>query len=439
MLERTEKYMVRILAADAVNHIGEEVTLEGWVHNVREMPEFSFVILRDRTGTVQGIIENPDFEVPELHVESVVRMKGMAVESEYAKAGFEIKVTGIEVLVDALEEPPVQLNKKKIKESMERILDYRYFSMRHPNIKAVFNVQATLAQSFREYLVSQNFTEIHTPKLVASGTEGGANLFKVEYFEKSAFLAQSPQFYKQMLVGVFERVFEVGPVFRAEPHKTSRHVNEYTSMDFEMGFIKDEQDVMDMQEGIVRYMVAQVNERNAAELELLGASIDVPDEIPRLRMSEVHKILADKFKIKYEEEGFDIDPNGERKICEWSKKNHNSDFIFITGYPTAARPMYTMPDPDHDGETRGFDLIYRGLEITTGGQRIHNHQMLIDNISKFGMNPDDFTFYTDVFKYGIPPHGGLAMGLERVTCQMLGLDNIREGTMFPRDLERITP
>ncbi len=430
--------MKRILASDAINHIDEEIILEGWLHNVRELSDFSFVILRDRTGTVQGIIENPDFEVPELHTESIIRLKGNVIKSEYAKAGFEVKVTGIEVLVDVTEEPPIQLNKKKVKEHIDRVLDYRYFSLRHPSIKPVFEIQATIAKAFRDYLSSQGFTEIRTPKLVASGTEGGANLFKVDYFETSAYLAQSPQFYKQMMVGVFERVYEVAPVFRAEPHKTSRHVNEYTSLDLEMGFIKDEYDVMDIQEGILNQMISAVNENHADALKLLGAEIEIPDEIPRLRMSEVHEILEKKYKIKYED-GFDIDPEGERKICHWSKKNHNSDFVFITGYPTKKRPMYTMPNLDLPGETRGFDLIYRGTEITTGGQRIHKHDMLEQNIRDFGMNPDDFTFYTDVFKYGIPPHGGLAMGLERVTCQMLGLQNIREGVLFPRDLERLTP
>ena len=432
------KIMKRILAADAKNHINEEITLEGWIHNVRDLSDFSFVILRDRSGTVQGIIENPDFEVPVLTNESIIQMTGKVEKPEFAKAGFEVKITGINVVVEVTEEPPIQLNKKKVKEHLERVLDFRYFSLRHPSIRPIFEIQSTIAQAFRDYLLGQDFTEIRTPKLVASGTEGGANLFKVEYFETSAFLAQSPQFYKQMMVGVFERVFEIAPVFRAEPHKTTRHVNEYTSLDLEMGFIKDEFDLMDVQEGILRQMVSSVNEKHADDLKLLGAEINIPDEIPRLRMSEVHEILEKKYKIKYED-GFDIDPEGERKICHWAKKNHNSDFIFITGYPKMKRPMYTMPNFEHEGETRGFDLIYRGTEITTGGQRIHNHKMLNDNIKEFGLNPEDFTFYTDVFKYGIPPHGGLAMGLERVTCQMLGLQNIREGVLFPRDLERLTP
>jgi len=430
--------MKRTLAKDAVDHIGETITLEGWLHNVRELSDFSFVILRDRSGTVQGIIENPDFEVPELTKESIIRLHGNVVKSEYAKAGFEVRVTGIDIIEKVEEEPPIQLNKKNVKEHLERVLDFRYFSLRHPSIKSIFEIQSTIAQAFRDYLLSQDFTEIRTPKLVASGTEGGANLFRVDYFETNAYLAQSPQFYKQMMVGVFERVFEIGPVFRAEPHKTTRHVNEYTSLDMEMGFIRDEFDVMDTQEGILRQMVNSVNENHGDTLQAMKAEISIPDEIPRLRMSEVHDILKSKYKVTYEKD-FDIDPNGEKKICHWAKKEYNSDFVFITGYPKMKRPMYTMPDPDHEGETRGFDLIYRGTEITTGGQRIHDHKMLSDNIAGFGMNPDDFTFYTDVFKYGIPPHGGLAMGLERITCQMLGLKNIREGVLFPRDLERLTP
>lgn len=429
---------MRVLCKDAINHIGEEISLEGWIHNVREMPEFSFVVLRDRSGSVQGIIENPQFEVPKLCNEMVIRLKGNAVKSDIAKAGFEIKVTGIEVLGSVEDELPTQINKKNPIEHLERLLDYRYFSLRHPKLSAVFRIQAMICQGFREYLASLSFTEIHTPKIVASGTEGGANLFKVDYFGRPAYLAQSPQFYKQMMVGVFERVYEVAPVFRAEPHNTSRHVNEYTSLDFEMGFIKDENDIMDMEEGLLNYTVGLVNENCKPELELLGAKVELNTKIPRLRMSQVHEILSKKYNINYPE-GFDIDPEGERSICEYMLKETGCEFVFITGYPIASRPMYTYPDPDHPGDTRGFDLIYRGMEITTGGQRIHDFNMLVENIRKFNCNPEFFTFYTDVFKFGMPPHGGLAIGLERITCQMLGLKNIREGTLFPRDLDRLTP
>ena len=429
---------MRILTSEVVNHIGEEIMLEGWIHNVRVLPEFSFIVLRDRAGQVQGIIENPKFEVPELKNESSIRIKGMAVKSEIAKAGFEIKITGIDVLSPVVDELPTQINKKNTVEHLERLLDFRYFSLRHPKLSAVFKVQALICRGFREYLISQDFTEIHTPKIVASGTEGGANLFKVDYFGRPAYLAQSPQFYKQMMVSVFERVFEVAPVFRAEPHNTSRHVNEYTSLDFEMGFIKDEYDIMDVEEGILRHTVNLINEHCNTELGLLGASVTIPTKIPRLRMTEVHDILEKHYKIKYPQ-GFDIDPEGERAICEFIQKETGSEFVFVTGYPVESRPMYTYPDSEHPGDTRGFDLLYRGMEITTGGQRIHLYDMLIENIKTFKCNPDDFSFYTNVFKYGVPPHGGLAIGLERITCQMLGLKNVREGTLFPRDLDRLTP
>ncbi len=429
---------MRTLAKDAINHIGSEITLEGWIHNLRELPEFSFLVLRDRTGTVQGIIEKPDFEVPRLSNEMSIRMKGMAVKSDIAKAGFEIKITGIEVLSPVADELPTQVNKKNPVEHLDRLLDYRYFSLRHPKLSAVFKVQAAFSRGFREYLTKNEFVEIHTPKIVASGTEGGANLFKVDYFGKPAFLAQSPQFYKQMMIGVFERVFEVAPVFRAEPHNTSRHVNEYTSLDLEMAFISDENDVMDVEEGLLRHAIGLINEECKAELELLGAKVDVPVKIPRMRMTQVHEILEKKYNIKYPQ-GFDIDPEGERAICEHVQKETGSEFVFITGYPIESRPMYTMPDPNHPGDTRGFDLIYHGMEVTTGGQRIHLFDKLVENIVKFKYNPDDFTFYTNQFKYGVPPHGGLAIGLERITCQMLGLKNIREGTLFPRDLDRLTP
>jgi nondiscriminating aspartyl-tRNA synthetase len=292
-------------------------------------------------------------------------------------------------------------------------------------------------KSFADFLRSEGFLQMHTSKIISAGTEGGTNLFPIQYFEQTAYLAQSPQFYKQMMVGAgYERVFEIGFVYRAEDHATSRHINEYLSLDFEMGFIESEQDVINQEIRLLQYMFEQIKKNCAEELKLHNIELPEIKTIPQIRLADAIKIIKEKSNKKVETEN-DLDPEGERLICEYSKKEFDSDFVYITYYPASGRPFYTMPDGT--GLTRGFDLLYKGLEVTTGSQRINNFQMLVDNMVKFGLKPENFEFYLEIFRYGMPAHGGLAIGAERLTQQILNLKNIREASLFPRDRYRLTP
>jgi len=286
-------------------------------------------------------------------------------------------------------------------------------------------------------LTKEGFTEIFTPKLVSEGAEGGTEVFKVKYFEREAYLAQSPQFYKQMMVGAgFERVFEIAHVYRAEEHNTNRHLNEYISMDFEMGFIEDETEIMDMEERLLKEILKKVKEEGNEYLEVLEAEMpEIQGEIPRMKLKDALNILEKEYNKKNLDG--DLDPEGEKLICRYAKEKLNSDFIFLTHYPRRKRPMYTMPCGEL--ETHSFDLLFRGIEITTGGQRIHNYEELIENIEYKELNPDNYSSYTCIFKYGMPKHGGLAIGLERLTTQLLGLENVREASLIPRDRTRLTP
>ncbi|HSN58810.1 MAG TPA: aspartate--tRNA(Asn) ligase, partial [Clostridiaceae bacterium] len=298
--------------------------------------------------------------------------------------------------------------------------------------------QEEITDAFRTYLTGLRFSEIHTPKIISSSTEGGSEVFTVNYFEKRAFLTQSPQFYKQMTVGAgFERVFEIGHAYRAELHNTWRHLNEYVSLDVEMGFIKDETDLMDLEEGFLKFLFEQLKKNCRKELDMYNIELPVITKIPRMTLSYAHEILLDKFGKK--SPAGNIDAEGEVLLSKYIKEKYDSDFVFLTAYPVTKRPMYTMPSEDDASLTKSFDLIYKGLEITTGGQRIHDYEQLRDNISLFGMNPDDFGFYLESFRYGMPPHGGLAIGLERLTMKILDLENIRQSTLYPRDMNRIEP
>lgn len=435
--------MHRTLAAEITQHIGKRVRLVGWLHHVRELGTISFVIVRDRTGLAQAVTDAPArFGLDRLKRESIVAVTGTVKPEPQARRGAELILESIDVISEPVAALPFEVNrsKKKLNLKIDTILDHRAFGLRNPEFGWVFRVQAEIVRTFREYLRSQGFLEVHTSKIVAAGTEGGTSLFRLKYFEQDAYLAQSPQFYKQMLVGAgFERVCEVGFVYRAEDHATSRHINEYLSLDFEMGFIDSYRDVTAMEAGFLRQLMQNLNDNCAEELELFGASLpEVPAEIPDIPLKEALAILAKDFGR--DTSGIeDLDPEGERQICEYARKNLGSEFVLVSHYPASARPFYTMPDPTDPAYTLGFDLLFRGLEVTTGSQRIHDYQMLCDNIRSRGMNPDDFKFYLEIFQYSMPPHGGLAIGAERLTQQLLGLANIREASLFPRDRYRLTP
>ena len=352
---------------------------------------------------------------------------------------FELQIHDIEILSLPAAPLPIVINKKQLDGiNLNTILDLRPVSMRNPKERAIFKIQEGIARGFREFLMKQNFTEIRSPKINFAGAEGGTNVFKLDYFGKTVYLAQSPQLYKQALVGVFQRVFEIAPVFRAEHHDTSRHLNEYTSMDLEMGFIDGFEDIMNMETGALKYIMQLLKTDYAKEVALLKADIPEIESIPCIKFMDAKELIIKKFKYQPTDMK-DFDPTEEELIGKYAKKELNSDFIFVTHYPSKKRPFYTMDDPEDPEFTLSFDLLFRGLEITSGGQRIHDYNAQVEKMKKCGMDPEQFETYLMLHKYGAPPHGGLGIGLERLTMHLLGFKNVREATMFPRDINRVTP
>ncbi len=425
-------------------HNGEVVCIKGYIHRIREMTGFSFVIIRTERDLIQCVYapEFSDYRWNEnLKEEACVKVTGKVVSSLDAKGNerFELQIHGIEILSLPAEALPIVINKKQLDNiQMSTILDLRPIALRNPKERAIFKVQEGIARGFREFLLKNGFTEIRSPKINFAGAEGGTNVFKLDYFGKQVYLAQSPQLYKQALVGVYERVFEIAPVFRAEHHDTSRHLNEYISMDFEMGFINDFTDIMNMETGALKYIFNLLKEEYSEELDLLHAQVPEITEIPVLKFMDAKELLMKKFKYQPSDMK-DFDPQEEELLGKYAKKEFNSDFIFITHYPSKKRPFYTMDDPEDPEYTLSFDLLFRGLEITSGGQRVHDYQAQVDKMVKCGMNPEEFETYLMLHKYGAPPHGGLGLGLERLTMHLLGFKNVREATMFPRDINRVTP
>lgn len=429
---------------DFKNYDGQVVTISGYIHRIREMTGFSFVIIRTARDLVQCVYapEFSDYRWDErLTEESAVKVSGKVVSSLDAKGNerFELQIHNIEILSLPAELLPIVINKKGLDGvGLSTILDLRAVSMRNPKERAIFKIQEGIARGFREYLLKENFTEIRSPKINYAGAEGGTNVFKLDYFGKQVYLAQSPQLYKQAMVGVFQRVFEIAPVFRAEHHDTSRHLNEYTSMDFEMGFINSFEDIMQMETGVLKYIMNLLKSEYAAELELLHAVVPEIDEIPTIKFMDAKELIMKKFKYTPTDMK-DFDPQEEEMLGKWAKKELNSDFLFVTHYPSIKRPFYTMDDPENPEFTLSFDLLFRGLEITSGGQRVHDYKAQVEKMIKCGMNPEEFETYLMLHKYGAPPHGGLGIGLERLTMHLLGFKNVREATMFPRDINRVSP
>ena len=334
---------------------------------------------------------------------------------------------------------PFDLAKNDLNLNLSTLLDYRTLSLRHPKVQAIFKLYDILLKGYEITMREEKFTEIKTPKILGAATEGGANFFKVKYFDKEAALAQSPQFYKQIMVGVFERVFEIGPAFRAEPHFTTRHVNEYISLDAEVGFIKDFYDVVGILNRVIKKVFSIIEKEGKQYLDTHNIKIsEVPDQIPRVKLAEIKKIIKEKYNYSIPE-AIDIDPEGERLAGKYAKENFNSDFIFITHYPWSEKPFYTMPCEENPEETCGFDLLFKGLEIATGSQRIHAYKQLIENMEKKKIKPNGMEFYLDIFKYAMPPHGGWGIGSERLIQQILELGSIKEAILFPRDVKRLVP
>ena len=414
--------------------------VRGAIHRVRRVGPIAFVVLRDRDGLLQGVLEadSPPHLVEGCREGNFVVLGGVVAREERAPHGVDLRIDHVEVAGAPVEPFPFVMSKRVLNVSLNEKLNYRMLSLRHPREQAIFRIQAAIAEGFAQYLAEQGFTAIHTPKIVSAGAEGGANLFPFEYFGRRAFLAQSPQFYKQFMVGVFERVYEVGPVYRAEKHATSRHLNEYVSLDYEMGFISDHRDVMAVEVALLTWLLDQVRERCADEVEMLEAEIPVVGDIPTVTLAEAQAVLARRFGHDIEGEG-DLDPRGEELLCQWTREECGSEFVFVTAYPSAKRPFYAMDDPDDPELTRSFDLVFRGLEVTTGGQRIHRYDEQVEKIRRLGLSPESFEHYLLMHRFGMPPHGGLAIGLERLTMRLLGLANVRDATLFPRDIDRLTP
>jgi nondiscriminating aspartyl-tRNA synthetase len=438
----------RVLAAELPRHIGEHVMISGWLHRRRELKSVTFLIVRDRSGLAQVVLRAAaaqhgaaagPADLADLTEETVIRVEGIVSANPQAPGGAELTQPVITQLSAVPAPPPFDLYRPTVPATLPTILDSAPTSLRHPALKAGFEIAAASVAGFRATLGRLDFTEVHTPKIVESATETGATVFSLDYFGRPAYLAQSPQFYKQALVGVFERVYEVGPVFRAEPHDTARHLAQYTSLDAEFGFITDHHDVMAVLRDVFDGMVAGVRADARFAVELLEVSLpEVPAQIPEIAFSDAQELIAKEAGWDPRGEP-DLAPADERWLCEWSMRELGSEFLFVTGYPMVKRPFYTHPDPARPGYSNGFDLLFRGLELVTGGQRLHQHADYLAALAARGEDPAPYAGYLQVFEHGMPPHGGFAIGLERWTARLTGAANVRQVTMFPRDLHRLSP
>lgn len=432
--ERTQEWTIERIAREKPQ---APIEVKGCVHNVRRMANFAFVILRRREGTMQ-CVAGADIDPAALAEGNYVVLTGEPVFDSRAPHGFELRLTGARVLSRPLEGLELPIHKYKLDLTLEKDLEMRPLTLRALRRRALFKVQEGIVRGFRDFLHGEGFTEIHTPKIVRAGAEGGANIFKLDYFGRRAYLAQSPQFYKQTMVGVYDRVFEVGPVFRAEKHATTRHLNEYTSLDFEMGFIDSFADVMQMETALLQSVFRLLAAEYAEELALLGIELPDASRIPALPFREAKERAAQRYGYRIRDP-YDLEPEEEQKISQMVREDTGSDFAFITHYPAKKRPFYAMDDPQDAHYTLSFDLLFRGMEVTTGGQRIHDYAQQVEKMERLGMEIAEFSDYLRAHRNGLPPHGGLGIGLERLTMKLAGAKNIREAALFPRDIHRLTP
>jgi nondiscriminating aspartyl-tRNA synthetase len=415
---------------------GQQVRLEGWVHRRRFLGAVTFLILRDRSGLAQVVVREPGARelLQDCGEETVVAVTGTATPNPAAPGGAEVTSPAIALLGEPAQTPPVELWRPALEAGLPAVLDHAAVSWRHPVRRARWELAAASLRGFRSALDDLGFTEIQTPKFVSSATESGANVFGVDYFGRRAYLAQSPQFYKQTMVGVFERVYETGPVFRAEPHDTARHLAEYVSLDAELGFIADHRDVLAVLRHALAGMTAAVHAEAASAVSLLGIAVPaVPAQIPVIAFPEALEIAGAASDEP------DLAPAHERAVGRWAAQTHGSDFVAVEGYPMAKRPFYTHPAPGDARWSNSFDLIFRGVELVTGGQRLHRHADYVAAIRARGEDPAAYADYLEAFAHGMPPHGGFAIGLERWAGRLAQVENIREVTLFPRDLHRLTP
>lgn len=433
--------MQRIRTTEAAQRVGDQIVLQGWLHQFRELGKVNFLIVRDGWGTFQAFVDEPETLelLRSIQVESVIEVTGRVLAEPQAPGGAELHETRVRAIVPITEPPPLELNKKEMKASLDVFLEHAPIGLRHPKRRAILRLTAGAIAGFRASLNAEHFTEIQSPKIVGTATEGGANVFEVNYFGQPAYLTQSPQFYKQLAVGIFERVYEVGPAFRAEPSATTRHLAQYSSLDVEFGFIEDHRSVMALLTRVLAGILGHLGSEYSSELSLLKAEMPtVPEEIPSIYFPEAQELLFSKYKIDARGEP-DLAPEHERVLGQWAKEQYGSDFLFVTGYPLGKRPFYTHPNPADPRFSNSFDLLFRGVELVTGGQRLHRYEDYLAALEARGMSAEPFMAYLEGFKYGMPPHGGFAIGLERLLMQLLGLPNLRLAALFPRDLTRVTP
>ncbi|MBE6023917.1 MAG: aspartate--tRNA(Asn) ligase [Cellulosilyticum sp.] len=430
--------LIKELDVEYIKQNPEElVSIDACVHKIRSMSGFAFIILRTGKYLIQTIYEEGKCinSLDEIRIGSYITAKGYLRLDDRANLGFELSLESFKVLSQPVADYPLNVGHKKIGCGLEANLDNRSVALRNPREKAIFKIQEGVVSGFREFMEKQGFTQVHTPKIVAAGAEGGANIFKLDYFNQDAFLAQSPQFYKQTCVAFFDRVFEIAPVYRAEKHNTSRHLNEYIGLDFEMGYINSMYDIMKMEAAMLKYVIQYLSQHCKYYLEILDAKLPDIDTIPSITFIEALKLINNKDgKSKY-----DLEPEDEVVLCDYAKEHWRSEFLFITHFPSSKRPFYAMNDKEDSRFALSFDLLFRGLEITTGGQRIHDYHEQVEKMQEMGINPDDLKSYLSIHKYGMPPHGGLGIGLERFVMKLLDLQNVREASMFPRDVHRLEP
>lgn len=417
--------------------LGTEVSLHGAVHSLQKFGAITFLRLRLPDGALQCVLEKD--QVPEgLVQECTVRLTGTLVTEPRAPQGLEVHIQSLSILTSPKEPIAVPIDKDRLDLNIDTELPLRPVVLRNLRKRAVFKIQEAIARAFREEMYAEYFTEIHTPKIVHAGAEGGSNIFRMEYFGKKAFLAQSPQFYKQMMTGVFERVFEIAPVFRAEKHSTTRHLNEYISMDMEMGYIDSFYDLLEVETAFLQRMVRLLCSDYADVVSFLGLELPKTDQIPVVRFDEAKQLASEAYHRPIRDPN-DLEPEEEQNIGRYYQEKLGADFVFVTHYPSKKRPFYAMDDPENPKYTLSFDLLFRGEEVTTGGQRIHDYDEQVRKMLSRGMHPEEFESYLMIFKHGMPPHGGMGVGLERMTAQLCGLENIRSASLFPRDLRRYEP
>ena len=436
--------MERTLITDLKTHVGKEVLINGVVNVARFQGKMAFFDFRDRTGVIQGVIfGKPDVleAAQDLTEESAVSITGKVnerpgkmVNANVQNGDIELEITGV-TLLNKSAAMPFDLDSEL---TIDTLLDNRPLTLRRTHERAIFKIQHTIIHTYRTFLESESFTEFQAPKLVGGDAEGGSEVFKVDYFnDKKAYLATSPQLYKQIMVGVFERVFATGATFRAEKSATTRHLSEIAMLDLEMGFIKDHTDVIALVTKLMRAIVEAVNTNCGPELELLGMPPALaPESFPVMTLREAQELIKQETGADKTSEP-DLEPEDERFLCEYAKEHWQSDFVFVTHFPTSKRPFYTHVDPEDPTYTRSFDMLFRGLEMCSGGQRVHDYEELKERIAAKGLDPEKFHFYLQAFKYGVPPHGGIGMGLERLTAKFTGVPNVKEATLFPRDINRI--